>query len=161
MGLKVTIDDFGTGYSSMSYLRRMPMDSMKIDKSFIDDMVNDENARAIAEVIITLAHTLRKSVVAEGVETLDQLNLLRGWQCDTIQGYYFSEPLTTGTICRVYASAERGRSFKLGCNLYWTKLPAKSCALPALPYYIQLCPKQLITRHATAASTLSTVTTPF
>ena len=94
MGLKVTIDDFGTGYSSMSYLRRMPMDSIKIDKSFIDEMVNDENARAIAEVIITLAHTLRKSVVAEGVETADQLNLLLGWQCDTIQGYYFSEPLT-------------------------------------------------------------------
>jgi diguanylate cyclase (GGDEF)-like protein len=93
MGFKVTIDDFGTGYSSMSYLRRMPMDSMKIDKSFIDDMVSDENARAIAETIITLAHTLRKSVVAEGVETLEQLNLLRGWQCDAIQGYYFSEAL--------------------------------------------------------------------
>ena len=69
------------------------MDSIKIDKSFIDDMVNDLNARAIAEVIITLAHTLGKSVVAEGVETLDQLNLLRGWQCDTIQGYYFCKPL--------------------------------------------------------------------
>lgn len=93
MGLKVTIDDFGTGYSSMSYLRRLPMDCIKIDKSFIDDMVNDDNARAIAEVIITLAHTLGKSVVAEGVETEDQLNLLRGWQCDTIQGYYFSRPL--------------------------------------------------------------------
>jgi diguanylate cyclase (GGDEF)-like protein len=94
MGLRVAIDDFGTGYSSMSYLKRLPMDSIKIDKSFIDDMVNDESARAIAEVIITLAHTLRKSVVAEGVETLDQLDLLLGWQCDIIQGYYFSEPLT-------------------------------------------------------------------
>ena len=94
MGLKVTIDDFGTGYSSMSYLRRLPMDCLKIDQSFVGDMVTDENARAIAEVIITLAHTLRKSVVAEGVETVDQLNLLREWQCDAIQGYYFSKPLT-------------------------------------------------------------------
>ncbi len=94
MGLKVAIDDFGTGYSSMSYLRRLPMDSLKIDMSFITDMVNDDIARAIVEAIITLAHTLRKSVVAEGVETVDQLNLLRKWQCDTIQGYYFSKPLT-------------------------------------------------------------------
>jgi len=94
MGLKVAIDDFGTGYSSMSYLRRLPMDSLKIDMSFIADMVNDDIARAIVETIITLAHTLRKTVVAEGVETVDQLNLLRGWQCDTIQGYYFSKPLT-------------------------------------------------------------------
>jgi len=93
MGLRVTIDDFGTGYSSMSYLRRLPMDCIKIDKSFIDDMVNDDNARAIAEVIITLAHTLGKSVVAEGVETVDQLDLLRKWQCDMFQGYYFSKPL--------------------------------------------------------------------
>lgn len=93
MGLKVAIDDFGTGYSSMSYLRRLPMDSLKIDMSFITDLVNDDIARAIVEAIITLAHTLRKSVVAEGVETEDQLNLLRGWQCDIIQGYYFSKPL--------------------------------------------------------------------
>ena len=93
MGLKVTIDDFGTGYSSMSYLRQLPMDCLKIDQSFIADMVNDENASAIAEIIITLAHTLNKSVVAEGVETVEQLNLLRNWQCDTIQGYHFSRPL--------------------------------------------------------------------
>lgn len=94
MGLKVTIDDFGTGYSSMSYLRRLPMDCIKIDKSFIDDIVDDDNARAITEVIIMLAHTLGKSVVAEGVETEGQLDLLRKWRCDTIQGYYFSKPLT-------------------------------------------------------------------
>lgn len=96
MGLKVTIDDFGTGYSSMSYLRWLPMDCIKVDKSFVDDMVDDENARAIAEVIIRLAHTLGKSVVAEGVQNAGQLNLLREWQCDTIQGYYFSTPLTPG-----------------------------------------------------------------
>ncbi len=66
---------------------------IKIDKSFIDDIADDDGARAIAKVIIDLAHTLDKSVVAEGVETLEQLNLLREWQCDVMQGYYFSKPL--------------------------------------------------------------------
>ena len=93
MGVKVAIDDFGTGYSSMSYLRQLPVDVIKIDKSFIDDIADDDGARAIAKVIIDLAHTLDKSVVAEGVETLEQLNLLREWQCDVMQGYYFSKPL--------------------------------------------------------------------
>jgi EAL domain-containing protein (putative c-di-GMP-specific phosphodiesterase class I) len=93
MGVAVAIDDFGTGYSSMSYLKRLPVDILKIDKSFITDMTEDPDARAIAEAIINLAHTLRKSVVAEGVETREQLNLLRTWGCDTVQGYYFSVPL--------------------------------------------------------------------
>ena len=93
MGVAVAIDDFGTGYSSMSYLKRLPVDILKIDKSFITDMTEDLDARVIAEAIINLAHTLRKSVVAEGVETEEQLNLLRTWQCDTVQGYYFSLPL--------------------------------------------------------------------
>ena len=93
MGMKVAIDDFGTGYSSLSYLRKLPVDIMKIDKSFVDDMVSDDNARAIAKTILNLAHTLQKSVVAEGVETEEQLNLLREWKCDIIQGYYYSKPL--------------------------------------------------------------------
>ena len=93
MGLKVAIDDFGTGYSSMGYLKRLPVDVLKIDRSFVTDLAVDDDARVIAEVIITLAHTLRMSVVAEGVETAEQLKLLRGWRCDTIQGYYFSRPL--------------------------------------------------------------------
>lgn len=96
MGLKVAIDDFGTGYSSMGYLKRLPVDVLKIDKSFVADLVADDDARVIAEMIITLAHTLRMSVVAEGVETAEQLTLLRGWECDTIQGYYFSRPLAPG-----------------------------------------------------------------
>lgn len=94
LGIKVAIDDFGTGYSSMSYLRRLPIDFIKIDISFITDMISNGNSRTIVEVIITLAHKLHKIVVAEGVETLDQLKLLRSWQCDIIQGYYFSKPLT-------------------------------------------------------------------
>jgi EAL domain-containing protein (putative c-di-GMP-specific phosphodiesterase class I) len=93
MGLKVTIDDFGTGYSSISYLKNLPIDVLKIDKSFIDNIAHDESAGAIVKVIINLAHTLGKSVVAEGVETLDQLRLLREWQCESAQGYYLSKPL--------------------------------------------------------------------
>jgi diguanylate cyclase (GGDEF)-like protein len=107
MGLKVAIDDFGTGYSSMSYLRQLPIDSMKIDKSFIDDIVNDHTAGAIAQLIITLAHTLQKSVIAEGVETIEQLNLLRKWQCDIIQGYYFSKPLPPERFVE-FMQAQRG-----------------------------------------------------
>lgn len=94
MGIKVAVDDFGTGYSSISYLRLLPIDYIKVDMSFITDMLNDSNSLTIVEVIITLAHKLHKIVIAEGVETLDQLNLLRSMQCDIIQGYYFSKPLS-------------------------------------------------------------------
>jgi EAL domain-containing protein (putative c-di-GMP-specific phosphodiesterase class I) len=93
MGVTVAIDDIGTGYSSMSYLKRLPVDVLKVDRSFITDMTENYDARVIAEAIINLAHTLHKSVVAEGVETADQMELLRLWRCDTIQGYYFSRPL--------------------------------------------------------------------
>lgn len=93
MGIRVAIDDFGTGYSSLSGLRQLPADILKIDKSFVDDMVNDKSARAIARMLLELAHTLNKSVVAEGVETQDQFDLLREWKCDIVQGYYYSKPL--------------------------------------------------------------------
>ena len=93
MGMRVSIDDFGTGYSSISYLRNLPVDELKIDKSFIDDIVTDESARSVVQVIVHLGHTLNMTVVAEGVETLDQFNLLCELQCDSIQGYYFSKPM--------------------------------------------------------------------
>lgn len=107
MGITVTIDDFGTGYSSISYLRDMPVDVLKIDKSFIDDITSDESARAIVKVIINLAHTLQKSVVAEGVETLAQLKLLRDWQCDSIQGYYYSEPIPADKLAAIIQTTNR------------------------------------------------------
>lgn len=94
MGVRVAMDDFGTGYSSLSYLRRLQVDILKIDRTFITDMTDDFEARVVAEAIVNLAHTLRKSVVAEGVETAEQLDLLRTWGCDMIQGYHFSRPLT-------------------------------------------------------------------
>ncbi|MEE9574770.1 MAG: EAL domain-containing protein [Gammaproteobacteria bacterium] len=94
MGILIAIDDFGTGYSSMSYLKQLPVDILKIDKSFVDELEKDDGSRLIAHAIISLSHILGKMVVAEGVETAGQLELLRKWECDAIQGYYFSRPLT-------------------------------------------------------------------
>jgi diguanylate cyclase (GGDEF)-like protein len=93
LGILIAIDDFGTGYSSMSYLKQLPVDILKIDKSFVDEIENDEESRLIAKAIISLSHILGKIVIAEGVETVGQLDLLREWECDVIQGYYFSRPL--------------------------------------------------------------------
>jgi EAL domain-containing protein (putative c-di-GMP-specific phosphodiesterase class I) len=92
-GVSIALDDFGTGYSSLTYLRRLPVDVVKIDQSFVRDLTQDEDARSIGQAIISLAHALRKSVVAEGVETLEQADLLRAWGCDEVQGYYFARPL--------------------------------------------------------------------
>lgn len=93
MDIRISIDDFGTGYSSLSYLRRFPINVLKIDQSFVRDIPQDEDAAAIASTIITMAHSLGLKVVAEGVETIKQLDFLRGHQCDAMQGYYFSKPL--------------------------------------------------------------------
>lgn len=97
-GVEFAIDDFGTGYSSLAYLKLFPVKRLKIDKSFVDDIgVNDEGS-TLAEVIITLANSLNLEVVAEGVETLEQLQFLRERGCDIIQGYYYSPPKDEVTI---------------------------------------------------------------
>jgi EAL domain-containing protein (putative c-di-GMP-specific phosphodiesterase class I) len=93
MGLTLAIDDFGTGYSSLSYLKRLPVNEVKIDKSFVLNMQEDENDAVIVRSIIDLARNLGLRVVAEGVETTDAWEALRGMGCDIAQGYYISRPL--------------------------------------------------------------------
>jgi diguanylate cyclase (GGDEF)-like protein len=93
MGINIYLDDFGTGYSSLTYLRKLPIDFIKIDKSFIDGITINSKDGYIASSLIDLAHGIDLSVVAEGVETIEQLDLLKSYGCDGIQGYYFSKPL--------------------------------------------------------------------
>jgi EAL domain-containing protein (putative c-di-GMP-specific phosphodiesterase class I) len=93
MGVRIFIDDFGTGYSSLSYLKRLPADAIKIDKSFVKGLREDVEDTAIVRMIIELAHTLRMKVIAEGVETEEQAELLRQMGCDMAQGHYFTKPL--------------------------------------------------------------------
>lgn len=101
MGVKVSLDDFGTGYSALSYLRSLPIDVVKLDKSFIHDLASDEGAAAVASAVILLAHHLKLKVVAEGVETWEQLSFLRQQRCDAIQGYIFSRPLPVPDVERL------------------------------------------------------------
>ena len=93
MGVRLTIDDFGTGYSSLAYLKRLPIDCVKIDASFIRGIPVDASDVAITETILAMARSLRLKVVAEGVETPDQVQFLERRGCDEMQGYYFSKPL--------------------------------------------------------------------
>jgi diguanylate cyclase (GGDEF)-like protein len=92
-GVRIAIDDFGTGYSSLAYLKRFPIDSLKIDRSFIRDLPNDRDDASITRSIIAMAHNMKLEVVAEGVETIPQLEFLDEHGCDEIQGFLYSEPL--------------------------------------------------------------------
>ena len=101
LGVKLSIDDFGTGYSSLSYLTRFPIDVLKIDQSFVRDITLDAEDAAIAAAIISLAHSLKLQVIAEGVETEAQLTFLRRHRCDQMQGYYFSRPVPPAELLRM------------------------------------------------------------
>jgi EAL domain-containing protein (putative c-di-GMP-specific phosphodiesterase class I) len=93
MGVKISIDDFGTGYSSLNSLKTFPVARLKIDKSFINNLVSDDSDKAVASAVISLGQKLNLKVIAEGVETAEQVAFLRANNCDEIQGYYFSKPI--------------------------------------------------------------------
>ena len=108
LGTTVAIDDFGTGYSSLAYLARLPVQALKIDRSFIVTMLNDTYAMSLVQMIISLAHTLRLKVVAEGVEHEDQAKLLRLLRCDQMQGYLFSRPVPFDEMTELLRKSARG-----------------------------------------------------
>jgi len=119
LGVQLSIDDFGTGYSSLSYLQRFPIDTLKIDRSFVTQMMENEENLAIVRTIVALAQNLGMDVVAEGVETEDQLRLLRKLECENGQGFLFSTPLGGRQLEQFIAS----------CNLDHT--PSDQMALVA------------------------------
>ena len=107
-GIRIAIDDFGTGYSSLSYLKRLPIDTLKIDRSFVRGIPGDRDDMLIVGATIGLAHNLNLGVIAEGVETIEQLEILTSMHCDQIQGYYFSKPLDFERICKLLEKQKEG-----------------------------------------------------
>ncbi|WP_017380624.1 bifunctional diguanylate cyclase/phosphodiesterase [Paenisporosarcina sp. TG-14] len=104
LGINIAIDDFGTGYSSLGYLKNFPIDALKIDKSFIQDIGKDDDNAAITNTIITLAQNLNLNVIAEGVETKEQLEFLLSKNCYIMQGFYFSKPIRAEELTKIYLS---------------------------------------------------------
>jgi EAL domain-containing protein (putative c-di-GMP-specific phosphodiesterase class I) len=102
MGINISIDDFGTGFSSLASLKRLPIDALKIDQSFVREATSDPDDAALVMAIITLGHNLRLKVVAEGVETEDQLRFLQLLRCDEIQGFFYSKPVPADTLISLF-----------------------------------------------------------
>jgi EAL domain-containing protein (putative c-di-GMP-specific phosphodiesterase class I) len=107
LGIRISVDDFGTGYSSLSYLKKFPVDTVKIDQSFVHDITSNSDDAAIAAAVVAMAHSLKLKVVAEGVETLGQLEFLRSLECDEMQGYFISRPAPSEDIIQLLSKAEQ------------------------------------------------------
>ena len=107
LGLSFSIDDFGTGYSSLAYLKRLPVDELKIDRSFIQDIPQDDSNMAIVEAVMAMASHLNFTVTAEGVETRQQLEFLKKQGCSFYQGYLASKPLSADAFLRYLARQHR------------------------------------------------------
>jgi len=120
-GIVIALDDFGTGYSSLSYLRTLPIDIIKIDRSFVQEIEESVEARDLIESILHIAKALNKTVIAEGVETHAQLNVLRRMGCDTMQGYLLSRPLPESELSTFMAEHE---------HTHWAYAESDSAAQP-------------------------------
>ncbi len=115
-GFQLAMDDFGTGYSSLSYLKRFPIQKVKIDRSFISDLENDDDSKSITTAIIQMSHSLGLHVLAEGVETEEQLNYLQDEKCDYVQGYYTGRPMPAGDFIEKFGVSEEDKH----ANGIWT-----------------------------------------
>jgi FOG: EAL domain len=113
LGVKLALDDFGTGYSSLDYLKRFPIDIVKIDQTFVADLERDQASHAIVLAVIELAHMLGMTVVAEGVETAEQHKRLASLGCDSCQGYYFARPMSADDLDTLIQRSVAGETVHL------------------------------------------------